>query len=275
MVITIITELACTCSPQRVRVIRPTDYDSDVDQLLSADAAFLEALSQCIEAEDLCPLSTVNSTALELQTTLWDLAEQIRLSPIAVDTVIIDYSVVVNIYYLSIKYPAVFPLTAQLILDILTRQNLDDVVGNYTLIYGSLAAGNPESIYGILGGDKFPRYSSLVDVLPDIEYAAQTSPRFWGLIAPFSMLTAQWPFVAKERYDGDFKVKTKNPMLFVGNTWDPATPIASARNMSATFEGSVLFEQHGIGVSFMAFVLLSHDPSSDPNGSEALDWGKC
>jgi len=60
---------------------------------------------------------------------------------------------------------------------------------------------------------------------------------------------AQWPFEAKGRYQGDFKVKPKNPVLVVGNTLDNVTPLVSARNVSSGFEGSILLERKAFGVS--------------------------
>ncbi|KEF53888.1 uncharacterized protein A1O9_10290, partial [Exophiala aquamarina CBS 119918] len=49
------------------------------------------------------------------------------------------------------------------------------------------------------------------------------------------------------QYLGDFKVKTKNPVLVVGNTLDNVTPLASARNVSSGFEGSILLERKAFG----------------------------
>ena len=77
----------------------------------------------------------------------------------------------------------------------------------------------------------------------------ETSNLFWPTTVSYPMLCAQWPFEAKERYSGDFNVKTRTPLLFIGNTYDPATPAASARNMSASFEGSGMLERNGYGVS--------------------------
>jgi hypothetical protein len=58
---------------------------------------------------------------------------------------------------------------------------------------------------------------------------------------------AQWPMPAKERYMGDFNVETKNPMLIIGNTYDPVTPLVSARNVSETIKTSVLLHQDTYG----------------------------
>ena len=64
------------------------------------------------------------------------------------------------------------------------------------------------------------------------------------------MPCARWPLPgARERYDGDFRVKTKNPVLVVSAVWDPVTPLVSAKNVSSGFEGSVLLQRDGFGVS--------------------------
>ena len=62
---------------------------------------------------------------------------------------------------------------------------------------------------------------------------------------------AQWKIEPKERYTGDFNVKTKSPVLFIGNTFDGLTPLVSAKNVSSTFEGSALLTVDGYGVSYL------------------------
>jgi hypothetical protein len=58
---------------------------------------------------------------------------------------------------------------------------------------------------------------------------------------------AVWKMKAKEIYDGDFEVKTANPVMFVNGKFDPITPWSSAVNVSGGFEGSVLLEHGGVG----------------------------
>lgn len=63
----------------------------------------------------------------------------------------------------------------------------------------------------------------------------------------------QWPFKAKGGYAGDFtNIKTRNPVIFVGNTFDALTPLVSAQNASAAFVGSAVLEHGGYGVSLRA-----------------------
>jgi hypothetical protein len=67
-----------------------------------------------------------------------------------------------------------------------------------------------------------------------------------------SLLCPQWPFKAKEQYSGNFDVETKNPILFVGNFFDPITSLDAARNASATFSGSGLLVHSGYGHTSLA-----------------------
>jgi hypothetical protein len=56
---------------------------------------------------------------------------------------------------------------------------------------------------------------------------------------------------------GDFKVKTKNPILVAGNIFDAHTPLKSALNITVGFEGSGLLVVNGTGVGSFSLVLLS------------------
>jgi hypothetical protein len=78
-------------------------------------------------------------------------------------------------------------------------------------------------------------------------------PGSWNdpIAQDFSMCYS-WPFYAAEQYSGDFTAKTHHPVLYVNPTWDPVTPLASARNSSSTLEGSVVLEHRGHGHSVFA-----------------------
>lgn len=113
-----------------------------------------------------------------------------------------------------------------------------------------MTGAEADALYAIKCSDTVARASEREEVMPDIEYLLQASPTFGPMFPSAAMLCAQWPFEAKERYDGGFdNVKTPNPVLFIGNTYDAATSIDSAYNMTASFDGSVLVEQKGFGVS--------------------------
>lgn len=107
------------------------------------------------------------------------------------------------------------------------------------------------AVWGIRCGDRRQRSSSRAELEPEIAQLEANSRWFAHFgVAPNGYLCAQWPFEAAERYEGGFAgVRTRNPVLFVGNTFDPVTPLASARNMSAGFEGSIVLQHDSYGVS--------------------------
>ena len=90
--------------------------------------------------------------------------------------------------------------------------------------------------------------------MDEVDYLMESSPEFGGVAPEFSMICARWPFEAKEVKTVDGDVETRKPVLFVGNTYDPATPVHSAYTMSELFPGSVVVEQKGYGVSLVRYV---------------------
>ncbi|GAB7356483.1 hypothetical protein MBLNU459_g7244t2 [Dothideomycetes sp. NU459] len=57
----------------------------------------------------------------------------------------------------------------------------------------------------------------------------------------------QWHIRPKWRYEGNFTATTAHPILFVGNTFDPVTPIRNAFKMAKGFEESVVLHQDSEG----------------------------
>jgi hypothetical protein len=102
-------------------------------------------------------------------------------------------------------------------------------------------------LFSIKCGDTLSQPAVKEDFLLFLKERAKVS-RFSGLAAATPIQCAQWQIRAKERYRGDFRVNPKTPVLLIGNTFDPVTPLASAFNVSAGFEGSVVLEHGRRGV---------------------------
>lgn len=56
-----------------------------------------------------------------------------------------------------------------------------------------------------------------------------------------------WKAKAKWRFTGPFAANTSHPMLFIGTTLDPVTPLDNARRMAANFPGSAMLQQDSEG----------------------------
>lgn len=102
---------------------------------------------------------------------------------------------------------------------------------------------------GIRGVDKTVRVQTLEEYVPNIERMFNSSHILGDLAAYSQMAVTQWKATAVEIYDGDFKVKTKNPVLIASNSFDPQAPIRAAQRLSGLLEGSALLINNGYGVS--------------------------
>lgn len=223
----------------------------DADQLIGADAAWRAFLEECIAAGDKCGISHHNSTAIELETTLALAAESYRTDPIAVDGMVLDYELVFNLYYITIKSLGDLTKATGILDALVRRENLTEVAAYFQTSMDAATMAN-EASYGIKCGDATPRAARREEVMYDVAYGQQTSRAFGSLMPAQGMICAQWPFEAKGRYSGDFGVETPNPILFIGNTYDAATPAASAYRVSELFPGSVVVEQKGFGHASIA-----------------------
>jgi len=109
------------------------------------------------------------------------------------------------------------------------------------------------SLWAIHCGDRTVRLDSFAAQEAEgvFQRLYKTSRLVGDVVVPISAHCAQWPWHARETYRGDFRVKTKNPVLVASNVWDSHTPLRSAVNVSAGFEGSGLLVVNATGVSFL------------------------
>lgn len=125
-----------------------------------------------------------------------------------------------------------------------------EAIGEYfDKAVGGASGIDAEAQFGIKCSDSAQGATDIKEVLPIIEKRHAASRVGGDAADHVTMRCARWPLPAKERYEGDWNVKTKSPVLIIGNTYDPVSPLASAKNVSATFEGSVLLQQNSYGVS--------------------------
>lgn len=108
-----------------------------------------------------------------------------------------------------------------------------------------------DSINAIRCGDSTTRVSSPEEFLDTIAAQYSVSESFSDVGYQHTWVCSIWKFKAKEQYTGDFKEKTRNPILYINGLYDPATPMSAAVNASAGFEGSVVLTHGGYGHGVM------------------------
>lgn len=215
------------------------------------DATIREVFKTCLANADVCPLAHSNATVESLEEALLEALQDVKYNPIAwPDGPLLDYSTLGGILRFALYSPTQWPIFAAFLDSLFTGDLAKGTEAVNTLVSGSLLSPTDESAYGIQCSDKFVRSDSLEGVMPAIEEVGDYSKYLGDVMPALFMLCAQWPLEAKERYAGGFEdVKTENPVFFIGNSFDPATPLRSAHNMSAGFDGSVVLEHGGHGVS--------------------------
>lgn len=237
---------------------------SETEWFSDSDNAFRSIMDACAQlGPEKCPLSREHSTGTQLVAYFEKVFVDVRNNPIPVSYpdlgygALIDYTSVMDYVYTRLYAPPKFQYLIS-ILDALSERSGTKYQEVYTLDKGASPKLPSEdttpaaqfAASAIRCGDRFPRTEKFEEVEEILDIAHKISPKFGYYGANLNaQLCAQWRFKAVERYDGSFNVKTKNPVLFISTTYDPATPIVSAYNMSSTFEGSVVLEQKSIGVS--------------------------
>jgi len=115
---------------------------------------------------------------------------------------------------------------------------------------GGKSDPTPLAISGIRCSDSAFRtnnFSSLDPLFEELDMVSKWGGLDFG--AANDIACSQWLVSANEVYRGNWGARTKYPVLVIGNTYDPVTPLVSARNVSELLPGSVVLEHRGYGVS--------------------------
>ncbi|MBC6450487.1 alpha/beta hydrolase [Actinokineospora xionganensis] len=78
-------------------------------------------------------------------------------------------------------------------------------------------------------------------------HAEANGPGFGELWSWISSPCVNWPGSSKSAFRGPYTVRTSTPLLIVGNTHDPATPISGARALNGLMKGSRMLTLDGWG----------------------------
>ena len=226
--------------------LNPLNYQAGHygDFLVDADSAFNAFLEECLANAEECSLATyANATSTSDMLDVIN-AALLPLSSTAASSVVAfsSYSAVQQIVFGALYYPRNWPSLADTITSLLNGTWTPPVPSNTT---GTYNLGGIWPILGIRGSDATFRTNDSAEYLARVQYQDTVSD--FDTNWPAMWLNAQWKIYAKERYEGNFSVKTAHPILYVNGQFDPVTPLADARNASSQFEGSAVLAHSGYG----------------------------
>ncbi|CAI6339917.1 unnamed protein product [Periconia digitata] len=224
----------------------------EFEYLTKADAALSGFFEGCIGNASNCALANGNATAAQLENQFYEYLWNIKVNPWLFNgNASIDYVTLKDYMLEAIYAPESWPATA-IALDGLYKGNATALI-KASIGTSMSEEGTPNAMFAIRCSDKRVEEKSR-NHLFQISREKYTLSNIAGDTDGFQeMACAHWRMPSKELYEGDlFHVTTKNPVLFIGNTYDPVTPVESARNMSAAFYGSVTLEHFGYGHSSFA-----------------------
>ncbi|KAI8964159.1 alpha/beta-hydrolase [Daldinia sp. FL1419] len=241
-------------------VQNPHEYyhaQADFEEFTDSDKEFSAIFTECVAAGDKCALAKGNNkTGAELEQAAWDLLDRVKYNPIPIKSYLIDYANLKTFLMQALYSNDIWPAVASVLNAIFTEDY--DVVNR---VFEAILPPDinvfqmtqqPQVLPAIHCSDNMVRSRTFEEFVPAADRLYQTSRMMGdGLIFLYAAC-AQWKIEPKERYTGDFNVKTKKPILFIGNTHDGLTPLVSAKNVSSTFEGSTVLTVDGYGHASLA-----------------------
>ncbi|KAF8645993.1 hypothetical protein AX16_007419 [Volvariella volvacea WC 439] len=204
-----------------------------------------------------CPFWASSPEAIASNLTA--LYEKIRIDPVPVVTSrsygLVDYNRLVSTVLRSIYSPyALFELLGKALADLANGDGaaLYELFEQPTYHCPCNAPPNPASP-AVAEGLFYVACTDGEQVPADLESAKQYYEEAAGqyewtrILGNLRVGCSGWPRFERKNFKGPFVANTSHPILLVGNTADPVTPVSSAHKLSRGFSGSVVLTQDAHG----------------------------
>ncbi|PBK63026.1 alpha/beta-hydrolase [Armillaria solidipes] len=211
-------------------------------------------------------------TSEEISNKLDSLYESLRAQPVPVVTPsfygVVDYAVLRTAVMSSLYQPyALFSTLAEGLAGL--------AAGNGSIIYGMQAqtSDDTSSVYdnaldaeiAISCSDALKNTDSVADLFAYWDSIKGLSA-FADILFTERISCSGWKFHRDGRFTGPITGNTSYPILLIGNTADPVTPLSAAKKTSSAFPGSVVLTQRASGASnhltadfrTLTFLFLQH-----------------
>ncbi|KAK0661025.1 Carboxylesterase A [Lasiodiplodia hormozganensis] len=236
------------------------------DNLEDTEKTMQAFYDRCAEAgPTLCPLAGHNMSAVDIKAKATAVLDKMYHNPIQVKgefPEIVTWSDVRLFMFMALYEPLhAFPLMAEM-LAALARGDEDGEMERYLTskhFFACAAKGNDtdiaqvdgEASMAIMCSDGDPQdYLDLDGMDEHWRKLDAISPTVGAMWAGHRMNCANWKFRPLFRFT-DFKPEfggdTSNPILWIGNTADPVTPLINAHKMKSLFPGSEVLTQNSPG----------------------------
>ncbi|RVX73450.1 hypothetical protein B0A52_03092 [Exophiala mesophila] len=231
--------------------VNPTLYQMGTHAKLAAeiDKTFAAFIDECVANADACAL--VNATNATTSAEMFEVMDEFLL-PITAEAassleVFSAYVEFKNTIQMGLYNPSRWPILAERLAAILLGEVEEEEENEDT----DSSAPEPynlgvDAIMGIRCSDATFQVSSAEEYLPTLAEQLNSTEGF-GVIYSALWPCAAWNMSDVVQYQGDFRVKTRHPILLINGEYDSGTPAIGAFNASAGFEDSVVLIHDGYG----------------------------
>ena len=232
------------------------------DNLLDSEKTVDWFYSSCARAgPKACSLAKPGSTAADVRTRAESILDQLYRHPVVSTGELPDlirWSDVKGLITSYLYSPNEYPQIADLLIALEGVQSSSVAASLSKSDYPMCGhvpppQTNDAAQVGIACGDAFTKQYAdytLEDAQAHYERLYKLSPTVAGAWTHYQLNCAAWKGHAKHSFRGPFGGSAESglaPMLFIGNTADPVTPIEGAQNMSERFSGARLLTQNTPG----------------------------
>lgn len=228
--------------------VNPHLYQMGTHAQLAAeiDKTFAAFVDECIANAEACALA--NATNATTAADMFEALDEFLLpiseeasSDLVAFTAYLEFK---NTIQTGLYNPSLWPALAQrLAVIVLGVEEEEEETDSPTPEPYNLGV---DAINGIRCSDATFQVSSAEEYLPTLAEQLNNTEGF-GVIYSALWLCAAWNMSDVVQYRGDFKAKTRHPILFVNGEYDAGTPAIGAFNASAGFEDSVVLIHDGYG----------------------------
>ncbi|KPI34658.1 Tripeptidyl aminopeptidase [Cyphellophora attinorum] len=212
----------------------------------AVDKAFAAFIDECWKNGKDCALVTELNTTSKAE--IWNTMDALIYAAAKNTTTAAGFEAYIAILGLieqRLYYPKQWPKLAQIFADMLTGK-IEASPANSSAPAPQPYNHGVDAIDGIRCSDATFQTAELEEYFPILAQQLNHS-RGFGAFYNAVWPCASWKMPDKQQYRGDFKVKTRHPILMVNGEFDPTTPISGAYNASSAFDGSVVLAHNGYG----------------------------